>query len=220
MLAIDDSKLETAKESVFKFTIKSISVFKEADLDTNLFDKVFEKGTIKTEEEFKNKIIEQAKVNLVKDADYKFNLDVKEKLLKKAKFDLPDAFLKRWLVMTNKEITAEQLEKEYPMFQEDMKWQLVKGKIVKNHKIKTSEEEILEVAKEYAKAQFQMYGSVSIPDEYLESFAKEMLQKKEEKRRLEEKAIENKVVAFVKETVKLDVKEIAYDEFMKFFDKK
>ena len=220
MLAIDDSKLETAKESVFKFTIKSISVFKEADLDTNLFDKVFEKGTIKTEEEFKNKIIEQAKVNLAKDADYKFNLDVKEKLLKKAKFDLPDAFLKRWLVMTNKEITAEQLEKEYPMFQEDMKWQLVKGKIVKDHKIETSEEEILEVAKEYAKAQFQMYGSVSIPDEYLESFAKEMLQKKEEKRRLEEKAIENKVVAFVKETVKLDVKEIAYNEFMKFFDKK
>ena len=220
MLGIDDDKLATVKESNFKFTIKSISVFKEAELNTDLFDKVFEKGTVKTEEEFKNKIIEQAKANLAKDADYKFQLDVKEKLLKKAKFDLPDEFLKRWLVMTNKEITTEQLEKEYPMFQEDMKWQLIKGKLVKDHKLETSEEEILEVAKEYAKAQFQMYGSVSIPDEYLESFAKEMLQKKEEKRRLEERAIENKVVAFVKETVKLDTKEIAYDEFMKFFDKK
>ena len=219
MLGIDDDQLSKL-DNPFTFIIKSISVFKEAELDENLFDKVFEKGTAKTEEEFRNKIIEQAKGNLSKDADYKFNLDVKEKLLNKVKFDLPDAFLKRWLTISNKEITEEQLEKEYPMFQEDMKWQLIKGRIVSDNKIEVTEDEILAVAKEYAKAQFQMYGSVSIPDEYLDSFAKEMLQKEEEKRRLTEKALENLVVSYVKDTVKIEEKEIAYDKFMKFFENK
>lgn len=219
MLAIDDAQLETLNETL-SFTIKNVSEYKNADLNVELFDKVFGEGTVKTEEEFKNKIIEQAKVNLQKDADYKFHIDAKEKLTKKAKFDLPDTFLQRWLIATNKEITQEQLDKEYPFFQEDMKWQLIKGKIIKDQKIEVDKEELLETAKDYARAQFQMYGSVSIPDEYLENFAKEILEKKEESQKITEQYLENKVIAFVKDAVKVESTEIDYDKFSKFFEQK
>jgi len=219
MLAIDDTQLENLAETFF-LTIESISEFKNSEIDQSLFDKVFGEGTVKTEKEFRDKIIEQAKVNLSKDADYKFHLDAKEKLTSKIKFDLPDEFLKRWLIATNKDITQERLDKEYPMFQEDMKWQLIKGKVIKDQDIKVEEEELLASAKEYARAQFQMYGSVSIPDEYLENFAKEMLEKKEERQKITEQYLENKVITFVKDTVKLDETAIDYDKFNKFFEEK
>jgi len=219
MLAIDDAQMENLSET-FYFTIESISEFKNAELDQALFDKVFGEGTVKNEKEFKAKIVEQAKVNLSKDAEYKFHMDAKEKLTSKIKFELPDAFLKRWLIATNKEITQERLENEYPMFQEDMKWQLIKGKVVKDQDIKVEEEGLLASAMEYARAQFQMYGSVSIPDEYIQNFAKEMLEKKEERQKITEQYLENKIIGYIKETVKLDETEIDYDSFNKFFDQK
>ena len=219
MLGIDDAQLENLSET-FSFTINGISEFKDSELDQSLFDKVFGEGTVKTETEFRKKIIEQAKENLKKDADYKFHLDAKEKLTSKIKFDLPDEFLKRWLIATNKEITQERLDKEYPYFQEDMKWQLIKGKIIKDQKIEVKEDELLISAKEYAKAQFQMYGSVSIPDEYLENFAQEILQKKEERQKITEQYLENQTIAFVKETVKIEPTSISYDKFNKFFEQK
>ena len=219
MLSIDDTQLENLSETMF-FTINSISEFKDSALDQSLFDKVFGEGTVKTEKEFRNKIVEQAKENLKKDADYKFHIDAKEKITSKVKFDLPDEFLKRWLIATNKEITQEQLDKEYPYFQEDMKWQLIKGKIIKDQNIEVKEEELLASAKEYARAQFQMYGSVSIPDEYLENFAKEILEKKEERQKITEQYLENQVIAFVKETVKVENTAIDYDKFNKFFEQK
>ena len=219
MLAIDDAQMENLNE-VFFITIESISEFKNSEVNTDLFDKVFGEGTVKDEKEFKAKIVEQAKVNLTKDADYKFHMDTKEKLTSKISFDLPDEFLKRWLITTNKDITQERLDTEYPMFQEDMKWQLIKGKVIKDQDIKVEEEGLLASAMEYARAQFQMYGSVSIPDEYIQNFAKEMLEKKEERQKITEQYLENKVVAFVKETVKLEETEIDYDKFNKFFDQK
>lgn len=217
MLVIEDEQLANLSETL-SFTIQSVSEFKDSDLDQSLFDKVFGEGTIKDEKEFRAKIIEQAKENLSKDADYKFHLDAKEKLTSKFKLELPDAFLKRWLVATNKDITTERLEKEYPFFQEDMQWQLIKGKIIKDQAIEVKEDGLLASAKEYARAQFQMYGSVSIPDEYLENFAKDILEKKEERQKITEQYLENQVIAFVKETVKLDETAIDYDKFSKFFE--
>ena len=219
MLSIDDDTLANLNET-FSFTIDNISEFKDVELDQSLFDKVFGEGTVKSEEEFRAKIIEQAKENLKKDADYKFHLDAKDKIVSKTKFDLPDDFLKRWLITTNKDITQERLDKEYPYFQEDMKWQLIKGKIIKEQNIEINEDELLLSAKDYARAQFQMYGSVSIPDEYLENFAKEILEKKEERQKISEQYLESKVITYVKDTVKLESTSIDYDKFNKFFEQK
>ncbi|MBN2669497.1 MAG: trigger factor [Bacteroidales bacterium] len=218
MLSIDDNALSSI-ENTFEFTIISITEYQDAELNQELFDKVFGKDEVKTEEDFKNKIIERAKENLVKDAEYKFHIDAKEKLISKTIFELPDEFLKRWLVATNEDITQERLDNEYSYFQEDMKWQLIKGRIIKDQNIEVKEEELLAVAKEYTRAQFQMYGSISIPDEYLESFAKEILQKKEERQKIVEQNLENKVVEYVKDAVKVEETSITYEEFNKFFEK-
>ncbi len=219
MLAVSEEQLENLADT-FSFTIESISLFKEAELNEDLFKKAFPDEDIKTEEEFTTKLVSQMKETLKQDAEYKFFIDVKEKLIKKSKFELPDAFLKRWLLATNKEITQEQIDKDYAYFQEDMKWQLIKAKVVKEQEIKNTEEDLLEAAKEYAKAQFRMYGSMQIPEEYLVQFAQEILGREEEKRKIVEKSLENKVIAYVKETIKVEDASISVEKFNKFFEKK
>jgi len=217
MLDTDDQGLESLSDN-FTVTIESVSSYVMADLNQELFDKVFGQGNVSTEDEFKSKVIEAAKANLKKDADYKLHIDAKEKLISKTEFALPDAFLKRWLITTNQDITQEILDKEYPMFREDMKWQLIKGKVIKDHEIKSNPDDLLRIAKEYTAARFQMYGGYTFPDELIENFASEELKKKEERQKLVERELEEKVIEFVKSTVKLENTAISYDEFNKMFN--
>ena len=126
---------------------------------------------------------------------------------------LPEAFLKRWLVAINKELTIEQIEKDFEPFITDLKWQLIKDNVAKENELKVSPEEIEDFAKQMARAQYQQYGIYDIPDEQLDSFAKMMLEKPEEKERMYKKLHEDKVIAVVKEKVSLTEKEVSQEEF-------
>ena len=217
MLRIDKEK---AKELTgnFEFAINQIQRFEKAEINQELFDKAFGEGTIKSEKEFKEKLIAEVKENFIKESDYRFMFDAKDKLVSKINPELPSEFLKRWLLEINKgKFTAEQIELEYPVFEEDLKWQLIKDQIIRNQDIKVDEQEVLSLAKEVTAAQFMQYGLNNLPDEHLENYAKEILKKDSERKKLYEKKLEDKVVAFVKDSVKLDTKEITTDEFQKLW---
>ena len=217
LLKVDKDKVADAP-SKYQFTIKSISKFQSADLNTELFDKIYGEGKVNSEEEFKNKITDELKENLKKDTNYKFQLDSRKFLLKKNNVKLPEEFLKRWLTFMNEgKITPEQIEKEFPVFVEDMKWQLIKNKIAKLSNIEVKEDEVVEYAKEVTRMQFRQYGLSNIPDEHIDSYAVNLLKKEDEVRRLVDKLLEDKVVNYVKETVTPDVKEISNEEFSKLF---
>ncbi|MBO7607958.1 MAG: trigger factor [Paludibacteraceae bacterium] len=203
----------------FKFTIKSVTRFKAAELNQELFDKALGEGVVKSEEEFKARLADDVKKSLVADSDYKLLLDSQKVLAKEAFGDaaFPDAFLKRWVAETNEKISAEDLEAQYPMMLDDLKWQLAKNKIATDNQIKIEEGDMMEFAKKTAQAQFAQYGMSTVPTDVLENYAKEMLKKKESIQQIAERVMEEKVMNVVKSKIKLDVKKVSLEEFNKLF---
>jgi len=218
------SLLKVSKDEVknivadFQFTIEGITRYYDAEIDQELFDKVYGEGTVTSETEFRTKIQESIQENLSADSEYKFGEDAKEVLL--AKYDsltFPDAFLKRWLLATNTNMTAETVETEYPKMIQDLKWQLIKDKVAKANELKVEAEDVNEYAKKIAKAQFAQYGMVGMDDEIVENYAKDILKKEETAKSIIERVVENKVFEVVKSKVKLDNKSISIDDFNKMF---
>lgn len=213
MLSIKPEEAETL-ESDFRFTVTEILQFEKAELNEELFKKLYgEETEIKTIEAFRDKIKEDIANNLVYSSDHKFSLDTRDALVEKTEMELPEAFLKRWLTAVNKELTQEQIDKDFPAFILDLKWQLIKDVIAKENEIEVSPEEATDFAKKMAMAQYQQYGINDVPEDQLESFANMMLEKPEEKERIYKKLAEDKVVAIVKEKVTIQEEEISQEKF-------
>lgn len=201
----------------FQFQIAEINRFTSAEINSDLFAKVYGEGNVSDESEFKAKITEELSKQLENDSDYKFSMDMKDKFVKKCDLSLPEAFLKRWIVSSNEEVTVDQVEKEFSHYADDIKWQLIKTKIMEVNELKVEEAEVMEMAKDFARMQMQQYGLANVPAEHLEGFAKKILESEEEKRNIIEKTREMKIISHVKGAVKLDEKEIEVEEFNKFF---
>ncbi|HYQ58050.1 MAG TPA: trigger factor, partial [Draconibacterium sp.] len=213
MLNIKHEEAETL-ESDFRYTVTEVLQFEKAELNEELFKKLYgEETEIKTLDDFKAQIKNDLAKNLVFSSDHKFALDTRDALVEKIAPELPEAFLKRWLTAVNKELTQEQIENEFPAFILDLKWQLIKDEIAKENELKVEENEAEDFAKQMAMAQFQQYGINNAPEEQLESFAKMMLDKPEEKERIYKKLIEDKIVEVVKEKVTVQEEEISQEKF-------
>jgi trigger factor len=202
----------------FRFTIKEINRFEPAEIGLELFDKVYGEGVIKSEEEFMNRIDEEIVKNLKKESDYKVMLDIKKLTIEKTDFSLPEDFLKKWLLKVNEKTTEEQIEKEFDSFKSDLKWQLIRNKIARENEIKISEEELQAEAENITRYQFQQYGLFYATNDQIANYAKEMLKREEEAKRIAEKILEEKAIGKLKEVVKLEDKKITADGFNKLFE--
>jgi trigger factor len=200
--------------SNFNFTVNEITKFDKAELNQELFEKIYGEGTdVKTEEDLRNKIKEDISYNLKQASDRRYATDVRDSLVELINPELPEEFLKRWLREMNQDVTDEQIENDFEGFTKDLRWQLIKGFIAKSNDIKVEEDEMLDFAKQLANAQYSQYGIYNAPEEQLESFAKMLLDKPEEKERFYNKIIEDKVVAIVKEKTAVEEKEVTREEF-------
>jgi len=203
-----------ALNSNFSYTITEVLKFEEASLDEELFKKLYgEETDVKTIEDFRNRIRTEIESNLVYSSNNKFAIDTRDKLLTDTNLPLPDAFLKRWLIAINKELSVDQIEKEFDDFLVDLRWQLIKDTIIKENEIKVVPEEAHAFATEMARAQYNQYGIYDIPQEQLDSFAKMILEKEEEQERIYKRLYEDKVVKAVKEIVTLQEKPVSQDDF-------
>ncbi|MDX1285402.1 MAG: trigger factor, partial [Draconibacterium sp.] len=203
-------------DSEFRFTVTEILQFENAELNEDLFKKLYGEDTeVKTIEDFRARIKEEIAANLVYSSDHKFTIDARDTLVEKTNMELPEAFLKRWLITINKELTLEQIENDFEAFIKDLQWQLIKDDISKENELKVTPEEAEDFAKKMALMQFQQYGMHNVSDEQLDPYAKMILEKPEEKERIYKKLQEDKVVEVIKEKVSLQEKEITQEEFNK-----
>jgi trigger factor len=213
MLKIKQEEADVLNSN-FSFTIIEILKFEKAELDEDLFKKLYgEETEIKTTEDFRNRIKEEIEANLVYSSNHKFAIDVHDKLIGQNNLELPEAFLKRWLIAINKELTVEQIENEFDAFISDLKWQLIKDVIIKENDLKVTAEEVQAFAIQMARSQYNQYGIFDIPDEQLESFAKMILEKQEETERIYKKLFEDKVINVVKEKITVAETEVSQEEF-------
>jgi len=220
MLKISKEAAKTI-DSDFQLKIESITRYHESEIDQELFDKVYGEGTVKSEEEFRAKIKENIQETLNADSDYKFGADAQEMLVAKYKdIVFPDAFLKRWVLSSNENLTPETLEEDFPKMIENLKWQIIKSKLERTNEIKVDNGDIDAYARKMAKAQFAQYGMIGMDDEVIANYAKDMMKKEETFRNVTDKVAEEKIIAIIKDTVKLENKEITLEEFNKMFEEK
>lgn len=201
-------------EADFSYQVIEINRFKKADVNQALFDQVFGKDTVKSEEEFRNKIAEGLKPQLQANSDYKFMLDVRKYAEDKVgELTFPDALLKRIMLLNNKDKGEEYVEKNYDESIKQLKWHLIKEQLVAANNIKVEDADVKTAAKEAARMQFAQYGMNNVPEEYLDNYADEMLKKRDSAANFVDSAVEKKLVDALKGVVSLDKKTVTLDEF-------
>lgn len=213
MLKVDKAQLADLNP-LFTFTVVNVKTFVAAEENQETYDKMFGEGTVTTPEQFEEKITERIKANHEQEANYRFGADVRKYYMDKANIELPEAFLKRWLVYANEgKFSAEQVEKEFPSFLEDFKWQLVRGYIMQKFNLKVTQADLQAAAESFVAYQYAMYGMAGVPENIIKSSAENMLQDQNQYRRLEEQCEDNITIAKVREEVTLQTKKISQDKF-------
>jgi trigger factor len=216
MLNVSHEAIHNLSSEEFQFTIKNINRLTPAKLDKELFDKVYGEGNVKNTKAFRKKIKEEAEMSFVAESDRMLKNDVVTYLLKKNQFDIPNDFLKRWLVQNSeKPVTIEQIENEYDMYSKSLKWQLIENKINKNFEIKIEQEEIVAQAKTLISRQMMQYSQPVLDDEKLAEIADSILKKEEERKKIIDQIYDQKSLVVYKANFKLTDKDISYDDFVK-----
>lgn len=214
------SLLQTTKEDVedirsdFRFDIKEVTRYKEAEMNQELFNRVLGEGVVSTEDEFRKKVEEELELQFKPNADHLFIHEARDiivKMMEEVAF--PEEFLKRWLLEVNEKQTADQIEKDFPQILEDLKYHVARQKIVDENNIKVEFADIEALATEVAKAQFAQYGMTNLPADVLQNYAKSLLEKEETVRNLYDRATEEKIIDWLKENVTVHFKDIPSKEF-------
>src|SRR5690606_1070229 len=187
-----------------------------AELNQELFDKLFGEGEVKSEAEMRERISNDMNGMFDGDSDRLFTRKVYDHLIEKTEMALPDEFLKRWIKMsTQKEITDEQIEAEYDEYAKGLRWQLIQGKLFKDNEVKINPDEALEFTKSLLVSQYAQYGIPAPEDNELTESARKVLANQEEANRVYDMLAERKLTELFKGIVKLNEKEVSYDEFVK-----
>ena len=199
----------------FQLTIKEIKQMQPAELDQELFDKLFGPGTVTSEEELRTRISDDLKNMFSNDSDRILTNAVYKELLDNTQVELPNEFLKKWIKLSNEQkVTDEQIEAEYDKYAQSLKWQLIQGNIFKSNNLQIQNEEIIGFTKQLLVNNYAQYGIPAPEDKELTESAMGVLKNKEEAERVQEMLIEQKLNNFFKSTVKLKEKEVSYDEFI------
>jgi trigger factor len=214
MLQIDKEKAAGLTAN-FRFTINEIKRHQSAELNEELYKKVFGEEC-KTEEDFKNKIREGIAGQLAENSDARFTVDA-VKVLKEQVGELkyPEEHLKEWLIQTGKAKDAEKLNEEMPKMLEDLKWQLIAEKIYEDNKLEINDEDVKAIIAKVFRSRMMQYGMMSIPQEYIDSFVSNVMNDKKEVGQYHEYAKDQKIFDKIRESVTLETKEVTLEEFSK-----
>ena len=202
--------------SDFSYQVTEIRHFQPAEVNQQLFDRVFGEGAVSNEKEFRQKISEMVQPQLAMNSDYKFQLDLRAYMEKKVgELQFPEALLKRIMLQNNKDQGADFVEKNFEGSIRELKWHLIKEQLVAAQEIKVEEADLKAIAKESVRQQFAQYGMSDVPDDVLENYATEQMKKRENMESYVDRAIDQKLVQKLKTVVKLNEKSVTLEEFNK-----
>lgn len=215
MLSIDDDQFKTLKSSDITLEIKEINERIPAELNQELFDKLYPVGTVTSEKELKVKIKEDLQKQFEPQSDQKLLNDITEFLVEKTKFKLPEDFLKRWMQTSGKEtLTPEAAAAEYEKSEKGIRYQLIEGQIITENKLDITFEELKAFAGTLVANQMRQYGQVP-DDKQIEGIVSNVLTNQEETRRISEQLMSTKILTFFKENAPLKQKKVGFDTFVK-----
>ena len=198
------------------FTIEETTEIELADLDQELFDKLFTDGSVKSVTELRNKIKEDAEKQFLQQADQQLLNSVTEFLIDNTSFDLPSEFLQKWLATAGeKQLTPEEAAEEYNKSEKGLRYQLILEKILKENDIKLDYEELKEYAKGFIRTQMAQFGNMNPEDAELDDIANRILGNQEEAKKLQDQLMSQKLMTFYKEKMTFKTKKVTYEGFIK-----
>ena len=215
LLALDDKKIEEISSAEITVELKEINERIPATLNQELFDKLYEAGTVTSEQELKDKIKAGLQAQFEPQVNQKLMNDISEALVEKTKFKLPDEFLKKWIQTSGKEpMTEAEANDEFNKSEKGIRYQLIEGKIINENELNLTFEELKEYAAVLVKNQMMQYGQ--IPDqEQLDGIVSNVMSNKEETKKLSEQLMGEKMLNFFKEKAPLKIKKVGFDAFVK-----
>ncbi|WP_179021091.1 trigger factor [Winogradskyella forsetii] len=200
------------------FKITEINERELADLDQELFDKLFGKGNVTSVTELKEKIKEDSEKQFKQQGDQKLLNDLTESLIENTKFDLPASFLQKWMQTAGEEeMSEEQAKEEYEKSEKSMRYQLIEGKLIQDHKLQVQFEELKSYAMDMIKGQMAQFGQMNPSDKELEDIAARILGNQDEVKRMSEQLMSQKLLKLYKTEANIKTKDITYDDFVKEF---
>ena len=198
------------------FTISEVNSRENAELDQELFDKLFGEGTVKSVTELRAKITEDAEKQFVQQADQKFLNDVTEYLVENTKFDLPAQFLKKWIQTAGEEkLDTDQANEEYEKSEKSMRYQLIESKLIVENNLQVNFEDLKAYTSEMIKTQMAQFGQTSPTEKEIEDIVARVLSNQDEVKRISEQLTSQKLLDFYKESVGYKDKKLAYEAFVK-----
>ncbi len=213
MLGIDHHALHEL-DSMFQLKVSEIKRIEPHAIDQELFDKLFGEGAVTSEEEMRTLTKTDLEQRFQRDSDYLFKRQFAKTITEQLNPQLPDAFLKRYIVMTNeKPVTLEMVEHDYPMYSAQLRWELIETKIIRQFELHVSSEEMTDHVKLIMAARYAEYG-LPVEGEMLEGLAKQTLSNKDEYKKVRDFLFEEKMIALVKERCTIDEKKLSFDEFV------
>ena len=197
------------------FTIEAINASEPAELNQELFDKLFGEGNVATLEELKAKIKEDAEAQFAQQADQKLLADVQNFLIDNTKFDLPAEFLKKWLqTVGEKKLSPAEAEVEYARSEKGLRFQLIEGKAMAQSNIQITFEDLKTFTTNAIKQQMAQFGQTNPSDEEVQGIVARVLSNQEEVRRLSDQVVAAKLLELFKEKANPTTKEVTYEEFI------
>ncbi len=198
------------------FTISEINKQELADLDQELFDKLYGPDNVKTVTELRDRIKQDAENQFVQQSDQQLLNAITETILENTKFDLPVEFLQKWIQATGEQpLSEDEAKDEYEKSEKGLRYQLIEGKIINDNNLQVTFEELKDFAKDLIKGQMAQFGQNSPEDKELEEIAARILSNQDEVKRMSEQLMSQKLLNYYKENAKLKTKEVSFDEFIK-----
>jgi len=197
------------------FKIEAINSTELAELNQELFDKLFGPGNVASLEELKAKIKEDAESQFAQQADQKLLGDVTEFLIENTKFDLPAEFLKKWLqTVGEKQLTPAEAEVEYARSEKGLRFQLIEGRAMAQSNIKITFEDLKSFTTKSIRQQMAQFGQTNPTDEEVQGIVARVLSNQEEVKRLSDQVVAEKLLELFKEKANPTTKEVTYEEFI------
>ncbi|MBR1576497.1 MAG: hypothetical protein IJ654_08635 [Bacteroidales bacterium] len=173
-----------------------------------------EQVPVPTDEELDKEVAERLEFEYKQEADARLTRDIRNYFVEKAAIELPEDYLKRWLFQMNKgKYTMDQIEKEFPSFLEDFRWQLVRDFLMEKYGLQVTREDIEKAAEGYVAYQYAMYGIGNVPEEMIKDAASRILSEGKQNGMLQEQVENNKVMDALKEAITIKPKKIALSKF-------
>lgn len=200
----------------FSFQITEITRYTKHAIDQELFDMVYGDGNVKDETEFRAKVVAGIQDQMVQNADFRLLQDVRAYVEKKiGEVKYADELMKRIMLASNKDKDADFVDKNYEASIKELTWNLAKNQIVEALEIKIEDADVKAAAIDMTRMQFAQYGMNSIPEEYLNQYAEEMLKKPEQVDTFVNVAVDRKLMVALKDVVTLEKKTISFEDFQK-----